>query len=263
MPARARILDLSLVTVLCMTMGTAALAQWIPNGTPVSAAPSNQLTPALIADGAGGGIAAWYDFRSGHADIFAQRITASGWLEPDWPADGLPVCTAAGGQYSPVLVGDGAGGAIAAWYDVRGSAADIYAQRILPSGVVDPTWPGDGVEICGASGDQIYPAIASNSAGGAYVTWRDDRGGPDTDIYLQQVLASGDLAPGWPVDGLPVCEAAGNQSVPVVTPDGVGGAFVAWSDLRSGTHSDIYAQHVLASGSMDPAWPAEIGRAHV
>src|SRR3989442_10862878 len=34
-----------------------------------------------------------------------------------------------------------------------------------------------------------------------------------------------------------------------------GGAIVTWYDFRSG-NSDIYAQHVLASGVVDPAWTA-------
>ena len=42
--------------------------------------------------------------------------------------------------------------------------------------------------------------------------------------------------------------------------DGAGGAIVVWYDYRSGGSNNIYAQHVLASGAVDPAWPAD-GRA--
>jgi hypothetical protein len=31
---------------------------------------------------------------------------------------------------------------------------------------------------------------------------------------------------------------------------------VAWQDQCSGGVYDVYAHHVLASGSLDPAWPA-------
>ena len=36
-----------------------------------------------------------------------------------------------------------------------------------------------------------------------------------------------------------------------------GGAIVAWYDHRSGTEYDIYAQHVLGSGTVDGTWPAD------
>src|SRR5437868_2622448 len=68
----------------------------------------------------------------------------------------------------------------------------------------------------------------------------------------------------WPNQSslnLPVSTAAGNQQSPMVVSDGRGGALVTWQDSRpSATGTDIYAQHILASGIVDPAWPAD-GRA--
>ncbi|MBI1799059.1 MAG: hypothetical protein HYR73_05180, partial [Candidatus Eisenbacteria bacterium] len=66
--------------------------------------------------------------------------------------------------------------------------------------------------------------------------------------------------PDQPNVNLPVCTAANNQYSPTIVSDGTGGAIVTWYDYRSRTGSDIYAQHVLASGAVDPAWPAD-GRA--
>ncbi len=52
-------------------------------------------------------------------------------------------------------------------------------------------------------------------------------------------------------------DAPSGQAFPVIVSDGVGGAIVAWQDGRSQTSGvDIYAQHVLASGAVDLAWPA-------
>jgi len=250
---------LLLLAILASSAWSApAGAQWRTDGAPVCTAPSNQFTPAIVADGAGGAIVAWYDYRGGGADIYAHHALASGAVDPAWPEDGRALCTASGGQYSPVIVADGAGGAIVVWQDDRGgNSSDIYAQHVLASGVVDPTWPGNGRGLCTASDDQIYPTATTDGAGGAVATWRDYRGGPDTDVYAQHVLASGVVDPAWPGGGRALCTADGNQSVPTIAPDGAGGAFVAWSDLRNGTHSDIYAQHVLASGAVDPAWPAD------
>ncbi|MGH7731903.1 MAG: FlgD immunoglobulin-like domain containing protein [Candidatus Eiseniibacteriota bacterium] len=252
--------QLVLVLALARCATAAAAPTWEPDGVPVCTASSNQLSPAAVSDGAGGAIVAWYDYRNGNADIYAQRVLPSGATDPGWPAGGRALCLASGGQSAPAIVSDGSGGAIVVWQDDRGSSSDIYAQRILASGAVDPSWPPNGRALCSVSGDQIFPAVTSDGAGGAIATWRDDRGGPDTDIYVQRVLASGALDPAWPASGRALCTAAGNQSVPAIAPDGLGGALVAWSDLRNAVDSDIYAQRVLASGAVDPAWPAD-GRA--
>src|SRR5438128_2145172 len=60
----------------------------------------------------------------------------------------------------------------------------------------------------------------------------------------------------WRSNGAPLCTAANDQTFHVEVSDGAGGVLVAWSDLRNGVDSDVYAQHVLSSGTVDPAWPA-------
>src|SRR5262245_32571088 len=66
--------------------------------------------------------------------------------------------------------------------------------------------------------------------------------------------------PHSPFTNLPLCTAAYEQGGASIVSDGAGGAIVTWSDYRNGTHYDVYAHHVLASGAVDPAWPAD-GRA--
>jgi len=221
--------------------------QWTPNGVALCSASGNQLTPTIIADGNGGAVATWYDLRSGTYDIYAQRINAIGL--PAWQTNGVPVCTAFDDQYSPVLVADGAGGSIIAWYDQRSGLYDIYAQRLSPSGV--PLWNLNGVALCAAAGDQYLPTIATDRAGGAVVAWYDFRDGSSSDIYAQRISAVG--VPLWTADGQAVCTAALNQYVPVVVSDDAGGAVVAWYDERGGGF-DVYAQRVSAEGSV--VWPA-------
>jgi hypothetical protein len=96
--------------------------------------------------------------------------------------------------------------------------------------------------------------------GGAIVAWYDFRTGSAYDIYAEHVLVSGVPDPAWPPDGRAVCTATSDQISPQVMSDGAGGAIVAWMDYRSGASFDVYAQHVLASGVADPAWPVD-GRA--
>src|SRR6266850_812535 len=105
--------------------------------------------------------------------------------QAQWRVDGAPVCTAANVQESATIIADGAGGAIVTWQDFRtGTSFDIYAQRVDAAGV--PQWTLDGVPLCIHAEDQEYPTITSDGAGGAIVTWVDERSG-NGDIYAQRV----------------------------------------------------------------------------
>jgi len=92
--------------------------------------------------------------------------------------------------------------------------------------------------------------------GGVLVAWVDYRSGED--LYVQRIQADGSVAPGWTPDGVAMSLASGTQDSPSMISDGSGGAFLTWQDSRDyGTHkTDIYAQHVTASGSIAIGWPA-------
>jgi len=230
---------------------------WPANGLRVCGAPGGQWFPAIIGDGAGGAIVAWQDHRDGAADVYAQRLLASGAVDPAWPADGLALCTAGGDQVDVQAVSDGAGGALLAWSDARdGAGADVYAHHVLGSGAADPAWPADGVALCVAPGAQLRPRLVADGAGGAIAAWSDVRSGAEYDVYAMRVLASGATDPAWPANGRAVCSAPSDQLEPAIAPDGAAGALVVWRDHRGGPDGDVYAQRVLASGALDPAWPA-------
>ena len=218
---------------------------WTANGVALCTASNEQSNAAITSDGAGGAIVTWIDLRGalGKPDIYAQRVDASGIVQ--WTANGVALCTEAEYQNDPRIASDGAGGAIVAWYDYRNPPIDVYAQRVSASGAVQ--WTADGVAICAASGGQWYQEIASDGAGGAIITWQDNRSGT-YDIYAQRVNASGAVQ--WTVDGSALCTVAGTQTEPAIICDGAGGAIIAWHDFRSGSHNDIYAQRVNASGAI-------------
>jgi hypothetical protein len=227
--------------IYAQKVNASGAAQWTANGVALCTAAGNQVSSAITSDGAGGAIIAWSDGRGAGFDIYAQRVNASGAVQ--WTANGVALCTAAGTQYSPTIIADGAGGAIITWQDRRGADYDIYAQRVTASG--DVQWGATGVALCTAAGDQSWPTITSDGAAGAIVTWYDSRGA-NIDIYAQRVSASG--ATPWTANGVPLCTAAGDQLNPAITPDGAGGAVVTWYDNRSG-NNDIYVQRVNASGA--------------
>ena len=132
----------------------------------ISAAVGNQNGALLVADGSGGAIIVWQDFRSFpgldiSADIFAQRVNSSG--VPLWTANGVAISTAPGDQTRTRLVADGSGGAIIVWQDNRNNAAtgiDIFAQRVNGAGV--PQWTANGVAISTATGTQANPQLVAD-----------------------------------------------------------------------------------------------------
>jgi hypothetical protein len=136
---------------------------------------------------------------------------------------------------------------------------DIYAEHVLSNGVVDPAWPANGRALTTAPGTQIDAVIASDGGHGAIVAWTDARNG-ENHIFAQRVLVTGAIAAGWPADGLAVSTAPIDQTTPAITSDGGSGAIVTWQDLRNGENHNPFVQHVLDSGSVDPAWPVN-GRA--
>jgi len=237
---------------------------WPVDGAVVCAAAGAQGLPQIVTDGAGGAFVAWQDPRGATSDIYAQHMRADGTPDPAWPVDGAAVCVMTRVQTNPRMITDGAGGAIITWQDSRSSNPsfdiyDIYAQRLLASGAVAPGWPANGVALCTNIGNQLFPEIATDGAGGAIVTWYDRRSGQPADpifqdIFAQRVSAAG--VPLWTPDGVALCRAVSTQQGQVIVADGAGGAIVAWQDFRSDVSYDIYAQHVRADSTIAPGWPA-------
>jgi hypothetical protein len=149
---------------------------------------------SVAPDGAGGGFVAWSEARNDTSDIFVQHVLPDGSLAPGWPADGLAVCAAAGTQVLPTIAADGAGGVLVSWQDHRsGTEWDVYAQHVGGDGTT--AWAANGVQICGSAGDQLYPGVAPDGAGGGILGWQDARCGTPQ-IFGSHVLADGSLPSG-------------------------------------------------------------------
>jgi predicted lipoprotein with Yx(FWY)xxD motif len=223
--------------------------EWTPDGVLISESESNQRNPAIISDGSGGAIFVWRDARNGmNYDIYGERVNSSG--STQWALNGVPVCTAPGDQESPQIINDGLRGGIITWTDNRNGNSDIYAQHIDASGFVQ--WAADGIPVCKAPGNQIYPAITGDGLGGAIITWLDERRG-EGDIYAQRINALG--SPEWPADGAGVSTSPGEQFNPVIVGGTGRGAIIAWYEYRSGTSSDIFSQRIDRVGYLGDASP--------
>ena len=226
----------------------AGATAWAAGGVPVCVANGNQDGLAMVADNSGGAVLAWSDGRNISNAVYAQRISGTG--ARAWAAAGVVLCKTDGYQLATALTPDGAGGAIAAWMDVRNGVGNfIYAQRILANGA--KAWTANGVKVSTDSGVQYDPAVLGDGSGGVFIGWSAYRDNSN-DIYVQHISAAGAVT--WNPMGMPVCRAPDSQSWVALASDGSGGVFVSWTDYRSGNF-DVYAQHVLASGAPDPAWP--------
>lgn len=216
--------------------------QWTPTGVVVESGSGTlnwRFNPKLTVDGLGGALVTWYTNGdlSGY-DVKVQRVDAAGtasWTAPITTTDAV-------GDYDPQIVSDEAGGAIIAWWAIS-TNADVYAQRVDASGT--RLWTSNGVPVCVQPDTQDGVVLASDGAAGAIVAWVDKRGGVDTDVYAQRVDATG--AAQWTPNGVVICDLPASQNACRILADGTGGAFVVWSDARSGGY-DVYAQRVDALG---------------
>ncbi len=272
--------------IYAQRMNGLGVLQWTAGGLAISAVPGAQLAPKICSDGAGGAIVTWEDRRSGN-HLYAQRVSGLGVAQ--WTQNGVPVETSLLSS-NPDIVPDGNGGAIISgtFFDID---QFVFAQRLNAAGVQqwtsngvtvalggEPaiaaddaggaviTWTANGIvaQRLDGSGTRLWnpagvtvaatQAMASRviwvSGVGAIVTWSDHRLG-SWDIYAQRLNPLG--APQWLANGAPVSLAGGDQSAPVIAPDGGSGAIITWADYRTGT-ADIYAQRVDSFGAIQ--WAA-------
>ncbi len=216
---------------------------WTLNGVAITTAYSTQDFPTLISDGSGGAIITWQDERSGHYNIYAQRVNSAG--STLWTFNGEAISTIAHDQYGPTITSDSSGGAIITWNDTRSGYYNIYAQRVNSAG--STLWTFNGVAICTATNSQFNPVIESDGSNGSIITWFDLRNGSTYAIYAQRVNSTGSTL--WTTNGVAICTAAIGQDYPMIGSDGLGGAIITWEDQRDEGNYHIYAQRVNSTGS--------------
>ena len=228
--------------ILCLSLAaSAAHAQWVKDGMPVGSADYDQTSVRLLPSGVVGTFVGWTDGRSGiDTDIYGNLVGFDGTVYGG--TGGVPVCTAVANQYIIGMVGDGDGGMIMLWNDERGGTSMVYAQRIDGEG--NMLWQENGINICPAVLHAFTVSVVSDGAGGVIAVW-DEYRNINRDIYAQRVDGSGTILWG---DGVAVCTNGSDQYTPKISPDGFGGAIVAWLDYRAA--SDIYAQRIDADGNL-------------
>ncbi|HEY5973993.1 MAG TPA: S8 family serine peptidase, partial [Geobacteraceae bacterium] len=212
---------------------------WPQNGNKLNSQPLGAIWPNLVADGAGGAIVAWYDYRnhpmSGDAlyssawDIYAMHLDSAG--QQIWsPAEILVVGGTTVMPWGSIkMLSDGQGGAIIAWLDHRNRATtlkekkEVYAQRI--NGAGQPLWSPAGVRVLAADGWDIAPTIIPDRDSGALFAWQDKRFG-SLDIFLQQLKSDGSLR--WGTNGIWAHSGSKDQTDPYLVPLGGNRLAITW-----------------------------------
>ena len=233
-----------LVLIYAQRLNQDGLPIWMSNGIEISrhGGQSGAQGFSLISDGSGGAIISWVDnrfFDPNDSNIYAQKVSANGQIQ--WQQGGVPICTRAGFQYSPVMINDGAGGAIIAWED----QSQISAQRISAQGTT--LWAANGIAVCSpyCSG----PSIISDGSGGAFIVFAGLSSGSPA-IYAQRIDGSGQSL--WLPGAFEVfsqSEVAYGHGRGAVS-DGNGAAIIYWMDDRLNltfggiTNWDIFAQRI-------------------
>lgn len=231
-------------------------ASWTPDGIAVCATLYGQVSPQIIRDTYGDYIIVWEDGRNSpigslwdlYTDIYGQRLDFLG--NPQWVADGRPICTEASGQHNPRIISDEDEGAIISWEDQRNGLTDIFAERIDVNGA--SLWAIDGLPVTQAAATQKEHILIADGIGGAVIAWKDDRI-DEYDVYTQKLGSDG--SPLWVIDGIPVRTADHSAFDLHGIPDGVGGAIFAWDDPRDADFDVIprryrvYSQRVDAAGN--------------
>jgi hypothetical protein len=122
----------------------------------------------------------------------------------------------------------------------------IFIAVVFVATPVWGNWIENGTPVCTETGEQSYPWIIEDDAGGAFMAWEDVRSG-DRAIYAQRIDSAGTNL--WTPDGVPVSIVAGEKLRPFLIRDDSDGVIICWYDWRNGSDYDIYAQRLDGSGN--------------
>ncbi|TDI86215.1 MAG: T9SS type A sorting domain-containing protein [Caldithrix sp.] len=215
----------------------AARTPWANGEFLIGASAKPGTSPVIVSDDSEGAIVAWIKRGAPGDAIVVARLDAAGSLV--WGVAPLEVNTVSGTMQNVAMAPDGEGGAYLAWEN----DLQVYIQRVTNDG---EAWPAD-VMLATGSARQATPVATTNDFGWAIVAWVDARN-DNQDIFAQAVDRAGQLL--WDASGVAVSTAQNSQKNPVLMGDGLGGAIIAWEDLRNGDDSDIYAQRVNVNGGL-------------
>ena len=225
-----------------MTREGAVAPGWHDGGLPVFTVQYDFEKLHAVTDGAGGAYLTCPD----ESDLVLRRISSAAADAPGWTASSFRIPGGGGPRTALLALPDSY---VMVAFEGPGTTEPIGIRtlRATPTGAVAGNWTIEGLSV----GPGYGPRIVSDGDLGAIVAWTTVGGL----LYTQHVLASGSIDGAWPAPGRLMNGSAGNVEGLVLTPDGAGGAFLAWS-LGASQQLDVQGHHVVAGGALASGWPS-------
>ena len=254
--ARRRLSIAWLVCVLLSGPASSSVAglRWVPLAT----APGYQdlsgqpATRTIVADGRGGYLLAWQDGGAQGGNIVVQGLTADLSPNPSWPQGGWRFSS----EFWVVLGGvapDGRGGALA-WWTRDGGRVTI--RQLGADGSAQSVWPPKGVTFGSATGPVEIAAVEADGSGGAWVVFSRPGTVGASELRVTWIQSNGAFGPAYGEAGRMLTDRASGHPVPLVAPDGQGGALVCWMAVNPGGAAELRLLRLTTTGDA-PGWPAE------
>jgi hypothetical protein len=240
-----------------------AHAQWTNGGTQVSFSPDYNQRAFVSAASKGSGYVVWsaMDTTSlGLSKVKLCSLDSNGVLRAGWTSGGITV-SPAGNHYAPQILTSEDDGVIVVWYGFAtgDSASQVYAQKYSSVGVTQ--WnSGNPVKVSvGSANHHQYPIIVSDQRKGVFIAWNRydyNRTPSSTDVLLQHIDSTGNVASGWPAGGTGVATLAGTREYYprlVLTPD-LSSVYVAYAQGLIGNTSMQLNKIDVATATFASGW---------
>ena len=189
--------------------------------------------------------------------VLVHHLGADGVPAIGWPSTPVTLQRAGYGQdggtqgaFLPALLVDDSGGVIVARTYRDRLHQSITLVRLTSSASLAAPW--DSGVFAGTGSPWEYPSVlCADGQRGVFVIFQEDW--IPARIFIERFDGSGSLA----FAPVPVSAAALAETAPGLVGDGGTGAIAVWEDHRNGSFDQVFAQHILADGSVAPGWPAD------
>lgn len=186
----------------------------------------------------------WIDHRSGHPEIYAQKIDSSG--NKKYAPSGIPIAIGQRNSSQFDLTSNINDSLIMAFNNYKKGSSDIYAQEINQSGNL--SWDTNGTLVNSSYGKtkQQNVRIINDGYDNYIYAFEDSRLGFPK-IYLQKISSSGQKL--WSSAGIAATAGSVTQKNPNITGDGAGGVIVSFENYTNPSEPKILVQRITTSGN--------------